>query len=54
MTRADIKQIVASEFAQAKKTLSKGKKMVINAEGRIRRAKKAMEALNMDMEMIED
>ena len=52
MTRGDIKEIVMNEYARALKAKSRGTAMVINAEGRLRRAKRAMLAL--DMEVPED
>ena len=49
MTRVDIREIVASEYAKATTARKRGQQMVINATARQRRAIRAMKYLNMEM-----
>lgn len=48
MTKSDIKEIVATEYANATRARRRGQQMTINAINRQRRALRAMRTLNME------
>lgn len=50
MTRETLKNIVINEFAKATASLKRGRTMVINAQIRLRRARAAMDYLNIEFE----
>lgn len=54
MSRDDIKEIVATEYANAVKAWKRGQAMIANAGIRRRRAMRAMLALKMEAPIDED
>lgn len=48
MTKSDIKEIVATEYANATRARKRGQQMTINAIVRQRRAVRAIRDLNME------